>query len=115
MNEAQTRKDLIDPAIEKAGWTKASLPLFAGERLEVGFPKVLDAAEEGDFGFCQPVAGRQLQIGEFKCAKDIGQLKETVEAIAKPAAASAVSSKPPYLFRENRCNSGRAASTMPPL
>ena len=37
------------------------------------------------------------------------------EAIAKPAAASAVSSKPPYLFRENRCNSGRAASTMPPL
>ena len=39
----------------------------------------------------------------------------TLEAIAKPAAASAVSSKPPYLFRENRCNSGRAASTMPPL
>ena len=38
-----------------------------------------------------------------------------IEAIAKPAAASAVSSKPPYLFRENRCNSGRAASTMPPL
>ena len=78
MNEAQPRKNLIDPAIEKAGWTKASLPLFAGEGLEVGFPKVLDAAEEGDFGFCQPVAGRQLQIGEFKCAKDIGQLKETV-------------------------------------
>ena len=24
MNEAQTRKDLIDPAIEKAGWTKAN-------------------------------------------------------------------------------------------
>ena len=24
MNEAQTRKDLIDPAIEAAGWTKAN-------------------------------------------------------------------------------------------
>lgn len=78
MNEAQTRKDLIDPAIEKAGWTKASGPLLAGERLEVAFAQVLDAAEEGDFGFCQPVAGRQLQVGKLKRAKDVGQLKEPV-------------------------------------
>ena len=78
MNEAQTRKDLIAPAIAAAGWTKVSLPLLAGERLEVGFAQVLDAAEEGDFGFRQPIAGCQLQIGKLKRAKDVGQLKEPV-------------------------------------
>ena len=40
MNEAQTREDLINPAIRKAGWTKTSCPLLAGEGLEVAFPQV---------------------------------------------------------------------------
>ena len=78
IDEAQTREDLIDTAIETAGWTKTSCPLLAGEGLDVAFPQVLDAAEEGDLGFGQPVAGCQLQIGKFKRTKDVGQLKEAV-------------------------------------
>ena len=71
IDEAQTREDLIDPAIETAGWTKTSCPLLAGEGLDVAFPQVLDAAEEGESGkMLRQVNG---QIVEDKANKVIAR------------------------------------------
>ena len=71
IDEAQTREGLIDPAIETAGWTKTSCPLLAGEGLDVAFPQVLDAAEEGESGkMLRQVNG---QIVEDKANKVIAR------------------------------------------
>ena len=64
------------------------------------------------------VGGREIALNGQDARSPLNALmRDTSEAIEKPAVGSAVSSKPPYQFCGNacRCNSGRAASTMPPL
>ena len=73
LNAAVQTRDAAKVALASRDTGRWSDPQLAGEGLEVGFAQVLDAAEEGDFGFCQPVAGRQLQVGKLKRAK--GKIK----------------------------------------
>ena len=64
------------------------------------------------------VGGREIAPNGQDARSPMNALmQDTSEAIEKPAVGSAVSSKPPYQFCGNacRCNSGRAASMMPPL
>ena len=111
--------------------------LYHGGSVEISSPDLLHSRKAVDFGvgfYVTPVREQAEKWSEKRkrrtgtaviskyefdecCAENLKMLRfdSYSEAIAKPAAASAVSSKPPYLFRENRCNSGRAASTMPPL
>ena len=97
MNEAQTGEDLIDPAIEKAGWTKTngcqvlveqsavqfapgrrSGKYLAVENFEVVLLEVLSSAEKHLLGFGEAFVAGHFLSSQLKGAGNVGDLKKTI-------------------------------------